>query len=73
MKRINLATAIAAIIFVLALLLGLAARALWIEWGHHKRAHASAEAAAAPPGTSPVSETPPDPSDPADPTDPAAR
>lgn len=73
MKRINLATAIAAIIFVLALLLGLAARALWIEWGHHKRAHAPAEATAAPPGTSPVSQTPPDAPDHGDPADPLAR
>lgn len=72
MKRINLATAIAAIIFVLALLLGLAARALWIEWGHHKRAHASAEAATPPPGTSATPQPPPDAPDHADPADPAA-
>ncbi|MCG2841481.1 hypothetical protein L6Q21_10865 [Sandaracinobacter sp. RS1-74] len=49
MKRSQPATVIAAVIFVLALLLGMAARALWIEWGHHGSAHAPPTASDRPP------------------------
>lgn len=49
MKRNHLATVIAGMIFVLALLLGMAARALWIERDHHKSAHAPPSASEPPP------------------------
>lgn len=57
MKRNTLANVIATIIAVLALLLGIAGWALWVEWGHHKRAHPPSEPGAFP-ETSSLSQTP---------------
>lgn len=39
MKRRRPAVLIAAILAILAFLLGVTTRALWIEWEHHKNGH----------------------------------
>lgn len=49
MKRPQPATVIAGIIFILALLLGMAGRALWIERDHHRSAHVPPTASDRPP------------------------